>query len=141
MALSKKAQILRDMDNCIRMCTDEENGIFDTWITLYVPDEATDEELEEFAEDDLDYYHACEFFARNIADMVVNGEWTKNGFSAEFYKPSEDKRFKQAPSSSHADVREFLDKAREAKASLEKSLIEMCPILSTENKEDKSAED
>lgn len=94
MALSKRAQILRDMDTCIRMCTDEENGTFDTWITLYVPDEATDEELEEFAEDDLDYYHACEFFARNIADMVVNGEWTKEGFSAEFYNAKANRRLK-----------------------------------------------
>lgn len=91
MALSKRAQILRDMDTCIRMCTDEENGIFDTWITLYVPDEATDEELEEFAEDDPDY-HACAFFARNIADMVVNGEWTKQGLSAEFYNPVKGRR-------------------------------------------------
>jgi hypothetical protein len=56
---------LRHMDNIIRSINDEENGVFDDWITRHVPDRASDDELRDLCETDpMLYPDACEFFAR-----------------------------------------------------------------------------
>lgn len=81
-----KVNVLRSMDNVIRMVSDEENGVFIDWITLHVPDEATDEDLKEFVEnDDMFYRDACEFFARRVSFMLDKGDWNDKGYSIELF--------------------------------------------------------
>ena len=80
-----RAKALRHMDNVIRMMSDEENGIFEAWISLHVPDESSDEDLEEFASDEHVYIEACMFFASNIAELIDCGDWNKDGYSLELF--------------------------------------------------------
>lgn len=86
MELHSKVQALRHMDNVIRMISDEETGIFEDWIALHVPDEASDEELASLIQEMPEFYpEACEFFARNIAILIDFGDWNKQGYSLEFF--------------------------------------------------------
>ena len=83
------------MDTAIRLLSDEENGIFEGWISLWVPDEATDGEIEEYINSDPEFYAGCcEYFARHISKLIVEGDWNDSGFSTEFYKRGYDKRLK-----------------------------------------------
>ena len=83
------------MDTAIRLLSDEENGIFEGWISFCVPDEATDEELEEYINSDPEFYVTCsEYFARNISKLIVEGDWNDKGFSLEFYNRNFNKRLK-----------------------------------------------
>lgn len=91
----RRVKALRNMDTAIRLLNDEENGIFEDWVSLCVPDEATDGELEEYINSDPEFYVTCsEYFARNISKLIVEGDWSKKGFSLEFYNKSFDKRLK-----------------------------------------------
>ena len=94
-SVARRVRALRDMDTAIRLLSDEENGIFEGWISLCVPDEATDGEIEEYINSDPEFYVTCsEYFARNISKLIVEGDWNDSGFSTEFYKSSYDKRLR-----------------------------------------------
>ena len=92
MVLSERAQALKNMDNAIRFINDEGNGIFDTWIAICIPDDTREDEWEEWAKDDELYDRCCEVFARNVARLIVEGEWDSQGFCAEFYNAHKDKK-------------------------------------------------
>lgn len=81
-----QVKVLRAMDNIIRCVNDEETGVFDDWITLHVPDGASDEELRDFVEDSTFYIDACEFFARRIAFLLDKGTWNNDGWSMELWR-------------------------------------------------------
>lgn len=82
----KQADTLLEMDTTLRYLSDEENGIFESWITLYVPDGATREELIQYIEEDDTFYpKACEFFARYISNLICHGEWNVDGYTTEFF--------------------------------------------------------
>lgn len=90
-SIDEQVIALRHMDNIIRSINDEENGIFDGWITLHVPDRASDEELRDFCETDPMFYpDACEFFARHVANMIDEGSWSSNGWSTELWRNGND---------------------------------------------------
>lgn len=82
----QKANALHRMDQLIRMINDEENGVFEGWISVCVPDEASVDEIEEIVNDDPAFYaECCEYFATNVTDMILDGDWTENGFTTELY--------------------------------------------------------
>ena len=95
MDTAKKVKALSNMDTCIRMLSDEESGIFEGWISLWVPDEATTQDLIDIVESDPEFYNGCcEYFARHISKCLVEGDWNKEGFSLEFYNRNFNKRLK-----------------------------------------------
>lgn len=76
------------MDKVIRLINDEDNGIFESWVQNYVPDESSVKDLEELIADDPDFYpQCCEFFATNIAELLTTGHWSDNGYSLELFNP------------------------------------------------------
>ena len=82
----QKAQAIHRMDQLIRMINDEENGVFEGWISVCVPDESSLAEIEEIVADDPTFYsECCEYFATHVTDMILNGDWTDNGFTTELY--------------------------------------------------------
>lgn len=95
----QKAQAIHRMDQLIRMINDEENGVFEGWISVCVPDESSLEEIEEIVADDPAFYsECCEYFATHVTDMILNGDWTENGFTTELYNsmaPREAEKRKQ----------------------------------------------
>lgn len=80
-----RAQTLKNMDAAIRSVSDEENGIFETWIALYIPDDTKEDEWEEWARDEELYKNCCEFFSRNIANLIAYGEYNDDGYCLEFF--------------------------------------------------------
>lgn len=83
-----KARDLYRMDKVIRMVNDEDNGLFESWITECVPDGASLDELKELVTDLPEFYQeCCEFFAVAISGLICNGEWTQSGFTAELFNP------------------------------------------------------
>lgn len=86
-SIGVQVNALRHMDNIIRAISDEENGIFDGWITLYVPDRMPDDELMYLCKTDPMFYpDACEFFARHVSKMLDNGSWNSDGWSTELWR-------------------------------------------------------
>lgn len=82
----KKAQAIHRMDQLIRMINDEENGVFEGWISVCVPDESSIDEIEEIITEDPSFYaECCEYFATHVTDMILNGDWTENGFTTELF--------------------------------------------------------
>lgn len=86
MSIGNQVKALRHMDNVIRSINDEETGIFESWITGYVPDEATDDELKQEIKDNPEFYQeCCEFFAKYISALIDEGEWNVDGYTTEFF--------------------------------------------------------
>lgn len=85
---------LMRMDKAVRCINDEENGIFEDWITLHVADGCDRDELKDLTEGILTrfYLDACEFFARRISKLIVNGDYDQRGFCLEFYNPKSSKK-------------------------------------------------
>lgn len=84
--LLTKAKQLHRMDQLIRMVNDEENGVFEGWISGYVPDESSVEEIAEILQEDPSFYQeCCEYFATSITDMILDGDWTDRGFTIELF--------------------------------------------------------
>ena len=85
---------LMRMDKAVRCINDEENGIFEDWIALHVPDGYDSDELKDLTEGDLTrcYLDACEFFARRISKLIVDGDYDQRGFCLEFYNPKSSKK-------------------------------------------------
>lgn len=88
MTIQNQAKVIKRMDDVITLINDEECDVIEDWKSLYVPDQATEEEIAEFLEDGImDYEETCEFFARRISKLIVDGAWSENGHSVEFFKP------------------------------------------------------
>lgn len=98
-SILKKARQLHNMDRLIRMVNDEENGVFEGWISVCVPDEATVDEIADILQDDPNFYtECCEYFATHITDMILDGDWTDSGFTTELFNsqaPREAEKRKQ----------------------------------------------
>ena len=62
--MPERANQLRWMNNIMRSSNDEE--ITMAWLAGGVPDDATDEEFEDFAKDDDTYNTICDCFVRLI---------------------------------------------------------------------------
>ena len=82
-----RAQTLKNMDEAIRSISDEGNGIFESWIALYIPDGTKENEWEEWARDDELYTGCCKFFARNVSSLIANGDYNDDGYCLEFFSP------------------------------------------------------
>lgn len=86
--IDKMVEALRNMDSVIRMSNDEQCGPFMDWIQLLLPDGATDEDIRDYvtAPDGQQFYlQCCQFFARRVADMLVHGQWTHDGYSMQLF--------------------------------------------------------
>lgn len=83
--LNDRIKCLQNMDTAMKFINDEENGVYESWLSVGVPDGASDEDFEEIAKDDESYFETCELFAGLISDLLVNGDWNKKGFSTEFF--------------------------------------------------------
>ena len=81
----RRIQDLKNMDFVMRCINDEENGIFDLWLQEGVPDGATEEDYETIAEAEDDYNIICRIFAEDIAELLAEGHWGKDGFSRELF--------------------------------------------------------
>lgn len=79
------------MDRVIRCVNDEENGIFDDWITLHVPDGCSRDEWADLIEGHVQeaYLEACEFFARRMSNLIARGAWSEQGWTLELFNRDE----------------------------------------------------
>jgi hypothetical protein len=79
------------MDRVIRCVNDEENGIFDDWITLHVPDGCSRDEWADLIEGRVQgaYLEACEFFARRMSNLIAKGAWSDQGWTLELFNRDE----------------------------------------------------
>lgn len=85
--LKRQAEIVMEMDKMIRSVNDEENGVFESWITYHLPDGANEEDAYGYCRDNADFYkECCEFFSREISYLFNHGDITKEGWSAEFWR-------------------------------------------------------
>lgn len=90
----KMLKTLMRMDKAVRCINDEENGIFEDWIELHIPDGCDSDELKDLTEGNLTrfYLDACEFFARRMSKLIVDGDYDQRGFCLEFYNPKSSKK-------------------------------------------------
>lgn len=79
------------MDKVIRCVNDEENGIFEDWITLHVPDGCSRDEWADLIEGHVQeaYLEACEFFARRMSNLIAKGAWSEQGWTLELFNRDE----------------------------------------------------
>ena len=79
--LKQQVKTLKNMDLCIHMTVDQ-GGPYDDWL---LKDNMTEEELTKLLQEQPELYlKCCEYFAREISALVVEGSWTKEGLSYEF---------------------------------------------------------
>lgn len=86
--IDKMVEALRNMDSVMRMANDQQRGPFMDWIELHLPDGATDQDIRDYvtAPDGQQFYlQCCQFFARRIADMLVHGQWSRDGYTMQLF--------------------------------------------------------
>lgn len=86
--LEERVKILKRMDSVMRMVNDEENGVFDTWLSLGIPDRADDSDYIDIADDDASYTEICVLWAELMSELIADGEWSSEGHSLELYNSS-----------------------------------------------------
>ena len=80
-----RIKYLKYMDFVVRCVNDEENGVFEDWLALGVPDGASYDDLHYIAEHDEQYSHICELFAELLSHLIATGEWNEAGYSTELW--------------------------------------------------------
>ena len=81
----KRIQNLKHMDFVMRCINDEENGILESWLQVGVPDEASEEDYADIAEDEDSFNIICRIFAEDIAELLAEGHWGKDGYTRELF--------------------------------------------------------
>ena len=82
-----QAELIMEMDKTIRSVNDEENGVFERWILYYVPDESTVDEIKDILDLNPNFYQeCCDFFVKEVTNLINNGETDNRGFCVEFWK-------------------------------------------------------
>ena len=90
-----RAVMLKMMDDAVSHITDEEEPAIGRWKAFGIPDESSVEYIEELLDDEDLYDECCRIFAEEISRVIVKGEWTKDGWTAEFYSSKHDQTLKR----------------------------------------------
>lgn len=68
--IKERISLMKGMDQYIRNAsTDEEDGIFDTWIAEGIPDGADNELLEEIARNTDSWVNICKLFGELVDEL------------------------------------------------------------------------
>lgn len=83
--VEERVKILKRMDAVMRTVNDEENGVFDIWLSAGVPDGADDSDYIDIADDDATYIEVCVLWAELMSELIADGEWSSDGYSLELF--------------------------------------------------------
>lgn len=83
--LQQRIDTLKYMDKLIRCVNDEENGVFESWLSLGIPDGSTDADYIDMALNIDTYNELCVLWAELMSSMLMEGDWNKSGYTTELY--------------------------------------------------------
>lgn len=83
--LQQRIDTLKYMDKLIRCVNDEENGVFESWLSLGIPDGSSEDDYIDMASNIDTYNELCVLWAELMSSMLMEGDWNKSGYTTELY--------------------------------------------------------